>query len=346
MFMIFSIGQSASSVGGIFFLAAAIMCMMLANMMWFGVLANTIDNFVHGRLKADFLPSFDDFSLWDDVIHPFFLSIAAYVSSFGPFVIVVIISFYLIASAAADELNKFNNQLIRVPGTPHYAPDRTAEQSREVREILERIQKANTHRLEELRRNTERQTALTESGEPNIEGIEQRDPSEEFATTFPFDEIKERNREQFEQMGTDPSKEFESTLGSAAGRIFKLAAPLAVVGLLALLWGLFYFPAACAVAGYSRSFAATINPAVGLDTIKRLRGSYALVLLMTFLILIASGAVSVILRIIFFPFELPGIGNLPAAALGSLVTFYFSIVFSCILGFALAKNSKRLGLRP
>jgi len=346
MFMIFTVGQSASSIGGIFFLAASIICMMLVNMMWFGVLANTIDNFVHGRLEADFLPAFDDFSLWEDVIHPFFLSIGAYISSFGPFVMVFVISLYLIASAAADELNKFNNQLTRVPGTPLYAPDRTSEQSREVREILERVQKNNNKRLEELRRGTERQTLLTESGEPVVGDLEQNYPPEEFASTFPFDEKQQLDREPSDQLGTDPTAGFDNSLGSAAGRIFRLAAPLAVIGFLALLWGLFYFPAACAVAGYSRSFAATINPAVGLDTIKRLGGSYALVLVMTLLILIASGAVTLVLRIILFPFELPAIGNIPAAAIGSIATFYFSIVFSCILGYALAKNSRRLGLRP
>src|SRR5205814_465326 len=44
MFMFFSIGQSATAFGGIFMLAAAIMCFMLANMLTFGILANTTEN--------------------------------------------------------------------------------------------------------------------------------------------------------------------------------------------------------------------------------------------------------------------------------------------------------------
>ena len=36
-----------------------------------------------------------------------------------------------------------------------------------------------------------------------------------------------------------------------------------------LLWAFFYFPAACAVAGYTRNFGSTLNPRVGIDTIKR-----------------------------------------------------------------------------
>ena len=123
-----------------------------------------------------------------------------------------------------------------------------------------------------------------------------------------------------------------------------LAPPLVVIGGVFFLWGLFYFPAACAVAGYTRSFAATVNPAVGLDTIKRLGGSYVKVLLMGLVLLIAAGFVSGLLGLVFKPFDLPGFGNLPAKAIGSFLTFYVSIVFSCILGFALFKAADRLAL--
>ena len=62
-----------------------------------------------------------------------------------------------------------------------------------------------------------------------------------------------------------------------------------LVGGVCLIWGLFYFPAACAVAGYTQSFSATVNPLVGLDTIKRLGLDYAKILLMGFVIVIMSG---------------------------------------------------------
>ena len=53
MFMFFTLGQSASGIGGIFMVGASIFCVMLANMLTFGVLANTVQNFTQGRLDAD-----------------------------------------------------------------------------------------------------------------------------------------------------------------------------------------------------------------------------------------------------------------------------------------------------
>ncbi len=64
-------------------LVSAFFCAMLANTLTFGILANTVENFSNGKISSDFMPRFDDFSAWDDVIHPFLLSIGVYVISFG-----------------------------------------------------------------------------------------------------------------------------------------------------------------------------------------------------------------------------------------------------------------------
>ncbi len=119
---------------------------------------------------------------------------------------------------------------------------------------------------------------------------------------------------------------------------------MVIIGLLALLWGLFYFPAACAVAGYSRSFMATINPMVGLDTVKRLGVIYVKILLIGLCILFASGMVSGLFAMLLAPLDLPQMGNIPAKAIGSLFGFYFSVVFSCVIGFAMYKAADRLKL--
>ncbi|MEO8649588.1 MAG: hypothetical protein ABI539_10515, partial [Acidobacteriota bacterium] len=124
----------------------------------------------------------------------------------------------------------------------------------------------------------------------------------------------------------------------------QLAPPLVVIGLIALIWGLFYYPAACAVAGYTRSFMATINPLVGLDTIRRLGGNYIKLLLMGAVLIVASGVVSTLLSAVFSAFDLPGMGNLPATFLNALFTFYIFVVFSCVLGMALFKSADKLKL--
>jgi hypothetical protein len=138
----------------------------------------------------------------------------------------------------------------------------------------------------------------------------------------------------------DPTSKFKE----AATGILRIAAPVVVIGLIALLWGLLYFPAACVVAGYSRSFIATINPLVGLDTIKRLGGTYVKILLMGLVILIAAGIVGGLIQLIFLPFALTGFGNLPATAVGSIFSFYFWVVFWCVLALALFKKADRLQL--
>jgi len=114
--------------------------------------------------------------------------------------------------------------------------------------------------------------------------------------------------------------------------------------LLSVLWAIFYYPMALTVAGYTEQFSAVINPLVGLDTIKRMRGTYFKAFGMVILIQVAGFIVSVILAIIFAPFNLPFIGNLPAMFADGAVTFYFNLVIACILGLSLHKCSDRLGI--
>ncbi|MGI8555685.1 MAG: B-box zinc finger protein [Pyrinomonadaceae bacterium] len=101
LFMFFSLGQSAWGMGGIFMIVASIFCAMLANTLTFGVLANTVENFSRGETGKNFMPSFDDFNMWDDVLQPFFLSIASYLVSFGVLLLIVIGGLYFAWNAAS-----------------------------------------------------------------------------------------------------------------------------------------------------------------------------------------------------------------------------------------------------
>ena len=123
MFMIFSIGQGATGFGGIFMLSASIMCFMLANMLTFGVLSNTVDNFSQGKVGLDFMPSFEEFSIWDNVIHPFFLSIGVYIVSFGPLIAVFLLSVFFLVSSVGGEMNGVQSDAARLtnPELPYAA---------------------------------------------------------------------------------------------------------------------------------------------------------------------------------------------------------------------------------
>ena len=333
MFMFFTLGQSASALGSIFMIVAAIFCFMLANMLTFGVLANTVENFAQGKIGGNFMPNFDDFSIWDDVVHPFFLSIGAYVSSFGPCILVVAIGMYFVISAAMSHSQAIQSDIEKIPGTHYYDAQRTMQQSERVKDLLGKTAEQNEQRL--------KQQELLENGQtPVVTNLGDTEADVARAN----ETIQKMQRSHLESaVGKSPEtrqKENEQLIKN----FFSLAAPLVILSAIFFLWGIFYFPAACAVAGYTRSFFATINPLVGLDTIKRLGGDYVKILLMALTLAIMSGIIGGLFSMVFSPFDLPGFGNMPAKAIGALFGFYFSVVFSCVLGFALYKASDRLKL--
>jgi hypothetical protein len=334
MFMFFSLGQSASSIGGIFMFSASISCLMLKNMLTFGVLANTIDNFSQGNIRANFMPDFDDFSLWDDVVHPFFLSIGAYISSFGVFALIVVFGMYFVVSSINSTKESIRGDIERIPGSNYYDTQRPVQQSEKVKDLLGNVQRQNAQRLEQ-------QDAIANGEPPSISTA----PEDTEDSVMKANELIQQNRKaQLEAIAGKTAEEKRSETAEMIKSFMTLAAPIVVLAFISLIWGLFYFPAACAVAGYTRSFTATLNPMVGLDTIRRLGFDYVKILGMLLLVAIGSTFAGIILNVIFSPLDLPGFGNLPANAISSLFMFYSSIVFSCILGLALFKNSARLKL--
>ena len=265
IFLFLMLGQSVLAFGTSAYFTALV-CFVPANALVFVCLINTIKNFSQGRTNSDFIPNFNEFALWDDVIHPFLLSLAVYFISFG-MLIVLIVGAVWYASGTESKIEADKQKIISV--------------------VLPNSQ--------------------TEVGK-NTVAVKQ---------------------------------DFFQT----AGTIMRLSLVFSVPIFLALLWGIFYFPVACAIAGFTGSFAAILNPSVGFDTVKRLGWDYLKILLM-FLILVASLlGLSAVLQTIFSPFDLAFLGNLPVKAVVSLFAFYFSIVFSVFLGLTLFKNSARLNFR-
>ena len=327
LFVFFSLGQGAGGFGGIFMVAGSIICFMAANMLTFGVLSNTIDNFAQGKTEENFMPSFEDFSIWDDVVHPFFLSIGVYLASFGPLAVVALVAIFFVVGSIGGKMNGVQSDAARAvdPSLPYAA--KTADQSEEVRRLVGRAGQVQQQRVQ-----------AAENGQ--------------IPTAPPEDEDADRIQQMIRQQKT---AQLEATLGKTpetkaqeqAALIKKLlgiGVVLLLVGGVALLWGLFYFPAACAVAGYTRSFAATMNPSVGLDTIRRLGSSYVLILLMGFILSVASGFLTGIFGAVLSPFDMPSVGNIPAKILSGFTGFYFWVVWSCLLGYVLFKNSDKLKL--
>ncbi|MGI9037216.1 MAG: hypothetical protein ACR2GD_14405, partial [Pyrinomonadaceae bacterium] len=304
LFMFFTLGENAWAFGGLFLIVAAIFCWMLANTLTFGILANTIENFSHGKTGANFMPSFDDFNLWDDVVHPFFLSIGAYLVSFGLLILIVIGGIYVAWSSMSSAANSNASQIIKTTAEKNSAP-----------ENLQNSQGALT---------VEQMQASRDAETKKIEDI-----------TKQIRRAQTQNQQEINDENAPPTDKMFSSL-------FKHGKFFIAVIFLALVWGVFYFPAACAVAGYTRSLTATLNPFVGLDTIKHLGFDYVKILFFSFLIVAFALVINYLLRLILSPLDLPQIGNLAVKTIGSLFAFYFSIVFSVTLGCALYKNSGKL----
>jgi hypothetical protein len=323
MFMLFTLGQSAGSMGSIFLMGGGLICFMLSNMLTFGVMANTVENFAQGKIGGNFMPSFDDFSLWDDVVHPFFLSIGVYLVSFGLVIVIVI-------GTIIWGLNQVSNAI-----SDSYQPENA---------------KIVTDKDSPFRNNPnfQRQDEYYGDGEMPDESKINRTQSQPGDTE---EDVRRAN----DLINDYRKKQAESIVGKApetqrAERdqmiqgFMKTAVPILILTLIGFLWGIFYFPAACCVAGYTRSFVATMNPSIGWETIKLLGWDYVKLWFMGLVILIASGIVGLILGLVFSPFDIPTFGNLPAKALGAMFGFYFSVVFSVILGFALYKNADKMNL--
>lgn len=336
MFAIFSIGQGAMGFGGIFMMGGALMSYLLANTLTFGVLANTVENFSQGKIGLNFMPSFDDFSIWDDVVHPFFLSIGVYIVSFGPLIAVVLVAIFMIVGSVSKEMNSMQADAAKTVAPELPYASKAADQSQKVKELLNKQADQQNKRI-----------AAIESGKDL--------PDETISRTAPVDP-DEAEFERIQNMIQENRRaQLESTIGKAPDTVAKersemiqqilgYGAMFLLVGGICLLWGLFYFPAANIVAGYTRSFAATLNPSVGFDTIKRLGFDYVKILAFGFLLALMSGFVGGLLSMIFVAFDMPGVGNIPAKAVGAFFGFYFAVVFSCMVGFALYKNAHKLRL--
>lgn len=166
--------------------------------------------------------------------------------------------------------------------------------------------------------------------------------------------VEEANRKLQElRPGADIAREAEQSTAEAndpAGPFRELLPYLGAgvsIFLLLLLfagWGVFYYPMALTVAGYTQSFGSVINPLVGLDTIRRMGITYLKAFAMVIVVQVVSLVIGVIIAIVTSPLTLPFMGNLLGNFIEATFSFYFYLVVACILGLSLFKCADRLGI--
>lgn len=265
IFLLVTLGQSVLTLAASTYFAVFV-CLTLANAFVFNCLIRTTQSFLRGKTESDFLPNLNEFSLWDDIVHPFFLSLAVYFISFGLLTVLII-------------------------GAVWHAQDAENKIEADKQKILSVVLPAS-------QTNTEQNSELK-------------------------------------------SLSFQQT----AGTIMRLSLVFSVPMFLALLWGIFYFPVACAIAARTESFFAVLNPLIGFDTAKRLGFDYWKIVGVFFIFTASLLGLNAFFQLVFSFTNLPKIGNLPVKVIVIFLTFYLSIVFAVVLGITLFKNSARLKFR-
>ena len=174
--------------------------------------------------------------------------------------------------------------------------------------------------------------------DPNADPNKLAEANQKLQGTQPGAQIA-REAERSKAEANDPTHMIRSLLEySGAGMTIVL------LFLLFIGWGLFYYPMALTVAGYTQSFGSVLNPLVGLDTIRRMGINYFKGFAMVVVVHIAAFVVGMIVSIVTAPFTLPFIGNLVGGFVNATFTFYFNLVVACILGLSLFKCADRLGI--
>lgn len=177
--------------------------------------------------------------------------------------------------------------------------------------------------------------ALTD---PNADPQKLEEANKKLQQTRPGAEIA-REAEQSKREASDPAGALRYLMPYfGAGIIFVL------LFLVLIAWGVFYYPMALTVAGYTQSLGSVLNPLVGLDTIRRMGATYFKGFGMVIFVQVVALVVGVIVSVVTSPFALPFMGNIVGNFINATFTFYFYLVIACILGLSLFKSADRLGI--
>lgn len=273
----------------------------------FGCMSHVISQFAWGRTTRGFLPEFDTFSFYDDVVRPLFLSIGIFIITLGPMLVLIIAVWFGFFSGSDSPKPVPMNPAQMQPGAAAPATPQNPEEFTD-----------------------EDMNALIEGNDPEKEAAAAK-KVEQMHPAYQMNKEMERQKE--------PDLPYSSLLG-----ILGVSGAIIGLFLLALAWAFFYYPMALAVAGYTEDFWSVINPVVGIDTMRRMGFTYVKAFLMYLSVQVVGIFLSIIVAIIFAPFNLPFFGNLPARFVDGIITFYTSLVVACILGFALFKCADKLGI--
>lgn len=288
-----------------FLLIAGFRGSLVAWAIMFGCISHVISQVAWGRLDRSFMPDFSSFSIVDDFVMPIFLGIGITIVSWGPVIVLVLALVFGVVSSGAVSGSSAGTSGSEVAA-------------------------ANQEELNE--------EDLDVLLDPNADPKKLEEANKKMGQLRPGHQIAQEAERSTDQQN-DPT-------GMVGQLLPYLGAGILILGLLfvGLAWAIFYYPMALTVAGYTQSFWSVLNPLVGIDTIKRMRGTYfkafGMVILIQFVGLIVSGIVTIVTS----PLTLSFVGNIFANFINGAFTFYFNLVIACLLGLSLFKCADRLGI--
>lgn len=308
-----SMGAATVMIGGVFpGLMTMLFFTVASAMIVYGCATKAVNQVAYGRSDESFMIDTEDFSIWDTILKPCFLGIATLAISWGPAVIVAIMIFKAFSGVALEMQKNAaiaeREQIEQVEQKAKFLSPEEIEEldAAEFEAIVSRSSATNaTQRVQDIAKNSPTMS-LVEDGEE-----QPKSQDEIFAETF----------------------------AKSAGKIVPLILALLVAG----VWGLFYFPTALAVAGYTGSIGSTLNPLAGFGMMREMGGNYLKAFGTYLLLLVVGFLLLIVVSVVASPFAAMGLGQLPAQVLINMLSFYLCIVIGCIFGLALYRSHDKMG---
>ncbi|HLL73155.1 MAG TPA: hypothetical protein VK363_17085 [Pyrinomonadaceae bacterium] len=292
---------------------------LIAYVVLFGCISLVIKQVAWGRLDRSFLPDFSAFSLWDDLVMPCLLGVGVTIVTIGPAIVLVVALLFGWLSGASSNSSRPHNS-----AAPLAAPDAvaTAEEQQQEQHLSQ-----------------QGESQITEQEFADFVNSSDPQKDAEFAR-----KVERMRAEQYRAVVTEQEKRESDTMRNVISAFRNSPGLLLFLALVALAWAFFYYPMALAVAGFTEDFMSVVNPLVGLDTIRRMGGTYAKAFLMYVAVQVCAMVLSFVIALVTAPFDMPMVGNLPGRFMQGIVAFYFNLVIACLLGLALYKSADRLDL--
>lgn len=302
-------GVGLAVFGGTVFVSAAAIFALSSIMLTFCVLAKIVENFSQKKFTQNFLPKLNKYNVWEDIIHPSFLSFAVYFISFGLFVAIA-------TGAGFYTWHKFSSELENVEAGMRQTNSR-------FNTVINKMQSENEIADSKQNAQSTADKNIARTNSPDLEKMIETSKENNFQSIFGANYLGD-------------NQEIKKGIQS----FMRISVPFHLPIFFAFIFGLAYFPAASSIAGSTRSFRKTINPIFALKTIKNFGLDYFKILILSLIFVVISLTITVgcYLFLLNYGFKLAGI--LSAITLGSVAAFYFWIVFSYFLGMAVFNESK------